>query len=604
MPEINEMPDIERKSMIKDLDIPSVRDRDPDPEAGPRLNVSRFKLEGIVEFPELGITKQDIEKLIDNIRFDLMDEFKVLDSGFTKTELEDVSQLLVEIEEETMERHVSELEVQKLIWLIREQRSSRGITLGQIETVADRITTFYRAKGFILAKAYIPKQEVRDGIVTLTVLLGTLGEVEVENNRLYSSDKLTSVFKDMLTKPVTSSAVQENLYLINDYPGITASGFFQPGSQVGDTRLNINIKNEKAYDANIRLDNHGSEQTGLYRLYGEAIWHNPFGNADQFHFASLYTLNPSNSSYFQLRYSTRLFSPRFNLGIGASNNDFILGAGNNEVINKLGIFGETKQADITATYSFKRSRIASYYGDLVFDNIESQLRLGDVGGADDERLDDIVSNLSLALRFDVLDEENRILHQGDVKLVSGQFDQGAEEGQDKSYNIINLNYSLLTFWKIPYFDANSRIIYRASLQYASSALSSINQYALAGPSKVRAYPVNKFSADHAFYTGVDWIFDAPKFLDVAIGSSNLRQMIQPFVFLDAAWGTTLSLDVLQNDSKGQLIDAGFGLQFSYGSQINGNLQIALPVDENFNNVDVDDTSDSYRLVFDFQYSFR
>ncbi|MCK4707795.1 MAG: ShlB/FhaC/HecB family hemolysin secretion/activation protein, partial [Gammaproteobacteria bacterium] len=345
--------------------------------------------------------------------------------------------------------------MQKLVWLIREQRSSRGITLGQIETVADRITKFYRERGFILAKAYIPKQEVRDGIVTLTVLLGTLGEVEVVNNELYGSDKLSSTFDDMLTMPVTSSAVEENLYLINDFPGITATGFFQPGSQVGDTKLSINVRDEKAYDANIRLDNHGSEQTGLYRLYAEALWHNPFGNADQFHLASMYTLDPSNSTYYQLRYSTRLFTPRFNLGIGASNNDFILGPGNNEAINKLGIFGETIQSDITASYSFKRSRTASYFGDMVFDSIESQLRLGDIGGEDDTSLDDIVNNLSLVFRYDVLDEENKILHQGDAKLVFGEFEQGAEPGQDESYNILNLNYSLLTFWKLPYFDSNT-----------------------------------------------------------------------------------------------------------------------------------------------------
>ncbi|MCP4493532.1 MAG: ShlB/FhaC/HecB family hemolysin secretion/activation protein, partial [Gammaproteobacteria bacterium] len=175
MPEISELPQLERKSLLKDLDIPGVRDRDPDPDSGPRLNITRFKLEGIVEYPELGITKADIEGLIEKIRFDLMEEFNVLESGFTKTEIDEVSKLLVAIEEETTDRHVTELEVQRLVWLVRKQRSSRGVTLGQIETVADRITQFYRQRGFHLAKAYIPKQEARDGVVTLALLLGSLG---------------------------------------------------------------------------------------------------------------------------------------------------------------------------------------------------------------------------------------------------------------------------------------------------------------------------------------------------------------------------------------------------------------------------------------------
>ncbi len=603
MPEITEMPKMERKSLLKDLDIPSVRDRDPDPQAGPRLNVERFKIEGIVEFPELGITKSDIDKLIEGIRFDLMQEFEVQESGFTKKELAEVSKLLVEIEEETQDRHVSELEVQRLIWLVREQRSKRGVTLGQIETVADRITRFYRERGFILAKAYIPQQQVRDGIVTLSVLLGTLGEVDVQNNKIYKSNVLTSAFDDLLTLPVTDKLVEENLYLINDFPGVIATGFFQPGTQVGDTKLSILVKNERKYDANIRFDNHGSELTGQYRVYAEGLWHNPLGNADQLKLAVLKTVDPENSTYYQLRYSSRVFSPRFDLGIGRSSNDFVLGQGNNETINDLGIFGETTQTDITATYRFKRSRTASYYGDIIYNEIESQLRLGAVGGAEDDRLDDVVSNLSFVFRFDVLNEESKALHQGDISLLSGSFDKGAEDGQDKNYYVLGVNYSLLTFWQVPLLDLDTRLIYRGSGQFASSSLSSINQFSLAGPTRSRGYQTNQFSADNALYFGVDWIFNAPEFMDIDIGDSNWRKILSPYLFVDASWGEVVSLIDGTENSTGQLVDVGVGVQYSYRNQISGNLQLAFPVDESFSDDTITVPNDSIRVVFDFQYSF-
>jgi hypothetical protein len=308
MPEITELPQLERKSLLKDMDIPGVRDRDPDPNSGPRLNITKFKLEGIVEFPELGINRADIDSLIEEIRFDLMEEYKVQESGFTESEIEEVTKLLTEIEEETLDRHVTELEVQKLIWLVREQRSNRGVTLGQIETVADRITRFYRERGFILAKAYIPKQEVRDGIVTLTLLLGVLGEVEVVGNKLYEDEDLASIFDDWYAQPVTADVIEENLYLINDYPGVVSTGFFEPGSQVGDTKLNINVQHEQQFEYNMRFDNHGSELTGEYRLYGEAKINNLLGNADRLHFAGLFTFDPDNTDYAQLRYSSRVFT--------------------------------------------------------------------------------------------------------------------------------------------------------------------------------------------------------------------------------------------------------------------------------------------------------
>jgi len=604
MPEITEMPEFERKSLLKDLDIPSVRDRDPDPSSGPRLNVLKFKLQGIVEFPELGITKKDIDKLIESIRYDLMLEYKVEESGFTKTELEEVSSLLVEIEEDTMERHVSDLEVQKLVWLIREQRSNRGITLGTIETVADRITQFYRERGFILAKAYIPKQEVRDGVVTLTLLLGTLGEVEVSGNKLYDSHYLASSFDSMLTMPVTSSAVEENLYLINDYPGIVATGFFEPGAQVGDTKLNLQVKAENNYDFNVRLDNHGSEQTGEYRVYGEALLNNPLGYADQLQLALLFAAKPSNTTFGQFRYSTRVLDPRFSLSIGLANNDFVLGSGNSETVDRLGLAGETTQKDISASYRIKRSRTSSFYVDFIYEEVESILRVGAFGDGGGSDLDDVITNQSLLFTYDLLDEDNKILHQGDVKLISGEFLEGAAEGQDEKYNILNLDYSLLTFFQLPYFESNTRIIYRAALQYASSPLSSISQFALAGPTRVRGYPVNQFSADNAVYNGIDWIFDAPKFFDLQIGTSNLRNMLSPFLFLDASWGQVLSLIDSFDDNTGQLYDAGFGFQISYQNNFHGSLQFAFPLKEKFSTDEFEVPDDEVKIVFDFQYNFR
>src|SRR6187431_88511 len=220
MPDTSEVPEFERESLSLDMDVPALRDRDPNPEAGPRLNVKEFRVQGLIEYPELGITRAKIIEQVEKIRFDMMDEGKQLESGYTIDELKEVSDLIAEIEKETEGRHVSPVEVQKLVFLIREQRRNRGITLGMIEVVADTITRYYRERGFILAKAYIPKQHVRDGVVTITLMLGQLGEVEVKNNKHYSEKLLKRVFNSSLAKPVTNDSVEENLYLINDLPGL------------------------------------------------------------------------------------------------------------------------------------------------------------------------------------------------------------------------------------------------------------------------------------------------------------------------------------------------------------------------------------------------
>ncbi len=288
------------------------------------------------------------------------------------------------------------------------------------------------------------------------------------------------------------------------------------------------------------------------------------------------------------------------MAAGISNNEFVLGPGNSESINNLKLFGKTRQSDVTLNYRFKRSRTSSYYGDLVFSKIESQLRIGAFEDDGDSGLDDEVTNTSLVFTYDVLNEGSKILHQGDIKYTSGEFDKGVEDGQDEKYQILNSHYSLLTFFELSYFETNTRVILRADLQYTDSALSSINQFSLAGPTRVRAYPTSQFSSDFGFYAGLDWVFNAPAFLDLAFASSNLK----PFIFVDVAQGKTVSLLSSVDGVTGKLVGAGFGVQFSYQNQLRGNFQLAFPVEESFSSTSITVPEDSARLVFDFQYSFR
>lgn len=604
MPEIIEVPELESKSMLRDMDIPSVRERNPDPQSGPRLAIREFRLQGIVEFPELGITLQEVSRMVENIRFDMMEEEKLLESGFTLEELGALSKLLGEIEDETVERHVTTLEVQRLVWLVREQRLKRGITLGMIETIADKITRYYRERGFILAKAYIPEQRVRDGIVSLTLLLGELSEVEVRNSTHYNDKRISSVFKPVMGKPVLSSQIEEALFLINDFPGLNVQGFFESGKQVGDTKLNVNVRSEKRYDVNLRMDNHGSEQTGEYRFYAEGLLHNPLGLADQLRVAGLYAFSPSNTLYGQLRYGLNLFSPRFRLEVGASNNEFVLGPGNSESVDTLQIEGETFLQDITATYKLKRSRKKNYSLSLSQEEIASEIRLGIFPTVGDIGLDDEISNTHLSFHFDVLQEASRILHQGSVKITSGEFLLGAEPGQDESFWSASGDYTFLTFWQPPFMESSTRLIARSQMQVSGSALSSISQFSLGGPTQARGFPVSQFSGDDGFILGLDWLLNAPKFSDYTIGNVNLRDMLGPFVFADVAYGVAKSLTDDVNDSTAKLADVGAGVQLSYG-RFKGNILLALPVYSDFSSSELNDSvEDSPRLVFDMQYSFR
>ena len=93
-------------------------------------------------------------------------------------------------------------------------------------------------------------------------------------------------------------------------------------------------------------------------------------------------------------------------------------------------------------------------------------------------------------------------------------------------------------------------------------------------------------------------------MDIEIADTNWRKIVKPFLFMDVSWGEAISLVEGEKNSTGQLMDVGFGFQFSYRDQVNGNLQFAFPVNENFSDELITVPDDSYRVVFDLQYSFR
>ena len=596
MPKIEQFRDVEEKTMLRDLDVPAVRDRSPDPTAGPRLAVSEFRIQGLVEFPELGITREALTQLVENIRFTIMGEGKLLESGYTIDELGEISNLLVDIEEETLDRHVTPLEVQKLVWLIREQRGKRGVTLGQIEAVANKITSFYRERGFILAKAFIPKQRVRDGVVSLTLLLGVLGEVSIKDNDMYDAESLRSVFDDLLTKPVTNKVIEENLFIINSFPGISVDGYFEPGYQVGDTRLNINVRNEARYNANFSVDNHGTDESGLYRFYADFQVNNVLGIADYMKIGLLQAASPDNTTYWQLAFESNFFSPRFRVGVESSRNQFAV---DQTVSANFDLSGEVDVLGIYGKYIQERGRTKNSSYELLGKTIKSDVQLSNISNTDNE-----LRHFSIKYNLDYLNDANKRLHDGSIEYTRGKFERGAEKsGQDKNYNMLSAEYTLLTFLKVPFTESTSRFIFRSNLQYSGTNLSAIARFSLAGPARLRGFSPSFFTADDALYLGADWVFNSPDIFDIQIASINLKSFAKPFVFFDYGYGQQYEIAPGKKDPTGQLADMGIGLQFSQGYNLSGNLQLAYIILDQLSNTDQPAKADSTRLLFDMQYSF-
>lgn len=596
MPEIEEVPQAENDILLKDLDIPNVRDRFPNPDAGPRLNVTEFRIQGIVEYPELGITREKLIEEVENIRYDMMDEGDLLYSGYTLEELSELQDLIIDIEKETKEEHVTPIDVQRIVFLIRDQRRRRGITLGMLETVADKITDYYRQRGFFLAKAFVPEQTVRDGIVTLTLLLGNLGDAPLNNSRLYSQRVVDGIFRNAYGKPVTNDGMEEKLYYLNDMPGLFVQGIFAPGDQVGDTKLNINVLQESAYNVSVRTDNHGSDITGEYRLFANFMLNNPLKYGDRLHLSLLGAVEPESSTYGSVSYGGPFFHYRWDYDLAVSRNAFTLAFEQNRTSNA-NIGGVSKGVDFGLRYKLSRSRVNTSSLGMGMSYIDASLKYvsGDVSSIFNN---DQTLNTSLHYNFDILREKSRSVHTGAVRMTySRVVDSIQYDVSDfDSTWILGAEYTMLRFINMPFDWRPIRLVVRGNLQYAGQQLLSVNQFSLSGPTRSRAYKTNTFFADDGLHLGADIIFERLPF-------GLAERILQPFIFTDAAYGSTYLPGNNQDKNTAELMDIGVGLKITPAKGMRGNFSIATPTRSKItSDLDIEAIKDT-KVYLDFQYGF-
>lgn len=592
MPTIKEVPEAENDILLKDLDIPTVRERSPDPHAGPRLNVTAFRVQGIVEFPELGITRQALIDLVEEIRMDFMQEDERIYDGYTLDELAELQGLITEIERNTRGEMVGPYEVQRLVFLIRDQQRRRGVTLGMLELVADQITNYYRRRGFVLAKAFIPEQQVRDGVVTITLLLGYLGEVQLVNNQRYSENTAKAIFSDVLHQPVTTQLIEEKIFFLNDLPGLQVQGFFAPGRQVGDTALTLNVVNEERYKVNMRTDNHGSDITGEYRAYGDLLINNPLKYGDQLHLAALWATIPETTTYGMVRYKGPLLHYRWGFEVSASQNAFVTG-----MERQAPILGRSETYGLGVRYQATRGRVhtSAWRGNLT--QITSE-QTSEIGGNSVRFNYDKLHNASIHYEFDVLNTQNRTAHIGNISLTHSMVAYTEYNHHLRDAWIMAVDYTSLRFVQLPLFSDKLRWISRYYLQYTGRELASANKLSLAGPTRARAFPTNTFFADDGIHMGNELFIRLPSLW-------RLNELFQPYILADAAYGVSHIGDLQSSgnaQSKAHLINLGLGSKISVAN-FRGNFSYAWPVSGRvMRDIELEVPNES-KLYFDLQYTF-
>ncbi len=303
------------------LDVPPVAKRDPDPANSPRLEVQDVRVAWGAGPAGEALAPGVLEALQQRAE-DTLELLRARNApgphGFTAGELDEVARFLDVLGVHRGNGSLTAADARDLSALIREQKKRRGVSVAQLEQVAAAVQQEARARGYFLAVAYLPAQHVADGVARIDVLPGRLGDVVVEGGE---SAPARRAFATLMGRPLTLVQVSSRLQALNALPGITAQASFGPGDQVGESRLHLDLREQRGWTASVTADNHGDHVLGDQRLGATLAWLNPRGAGDRLSAGALVTMNPSNQRYGYLDYDTPV-AGGYRLSARLGNNDF------------------------------------------------------------------------------------------------------------------------------------------------------------------------------------------------------------------------------------------------------------------------------------------
>lgn len=148
------------------------------------------------------------------------------------------------------------------------------ITLDKAWDFANEITARYRKEGYFLSRAYIPQQAIDDGIITINVIEGYIGTVDL--NSADPDHYLLCMFQKNLLKekPLKLSTLEKNLLLLSDMPGVEFDAILDQGQQEGQAVTLTLTELPKKGRGTIAFDNSLSRYIGPYS--GRAVYTDSF----------------------------------------------------------------------------------------------------------------------------------------------------------------------------------------------------------------------------------------------------------------------------------------------------------------------------------------
>lgn len=423
----------------------------------------------------------------------------------------------------------------------------KELTLGELRNLADRVTRHYREQGYLLARAYLPAQDVTNGAIDIAVIEGRLGKIEVNNTAAVGGAALAPLAQLRTGESTRQRTLERSLLLLSDLPGVEVKSTLKPGATVGATDLLVDVAPGRKLAGRVDFDSFGDRFSGQFRLGGSINLNNPLQIGDQ---ASLRaTVSDEGMNYVRGSYQLPITSYGTRVGIAASDMRYHLG----KTFAPLNATGDARIGSLYLLHPVVRSRTVNLNAELQYD----RKKLQDQVGATATETDKSLYNWTTGINGDFQDG----LGEGGANSYSFAYTAGHLELDPVTHAIdastarasggfAKWNLSWLRLQRLN--DAAS-LYFSGMGQAASKNLNSSEKLSLGGAYGVRAYPQGEAPGDNTALITLEVRYK------LALALPGIWQLT---AFVDSGKATVNKNPWTQANNKIMLSGAGVGVNIA------------------------------------------
>ncbi len=465
-------------------------------------------------------------------------------------------------------------DAERLEELVRSEEG-KELTLDELRSVAGRVSDFYSDHGYILARAYLPPQDIRDGVIEIAVIEGYVGNVEVTGNQRYSAN----VIKRAMTRVKNAKLVSEPLLetalnLLNEYPGLNVRATLKPGENRGESDIVLTAQEAVPVTVMVDVDDYGSKYTGIWRYGTELTYGNLTGQGDRLSVRGITSANGSSADLYYVRaaygmpiggYGTKLEGAFVYSENGVGAELAPLGQGGTMYV---GSFNATQPIFLTAAKNLMLTAGFDYV------TVENTTQHGQPIGKDDLRI------FRLGVSGDYRDSWLGRTYYGLTWRqgvpwfgANPQNDPGATiSGTPGSFSIFQAD--LARTQSLVY--GGSYLVLRGTGQLSTQNLPPVEQFVLGGYYTVRGFSLGQYAGDNGYALTAEVVVPVP----------YLRDWVQMVGFIDNGGIAFVSPDKAAGQKTQFATGAGGGLRFNVpipwvvGAIIQMRLDYAVPFKPN------------------------